>query len=345
MIRVLIVDDSPLVRTIIRDFLESEGTFTVVGEAGNGLEALQMARLLDPDLITMDIEMPVMDGLEAIEGIMKTMNIPVVVIAAKNTAKNVYEAAIKGALEFYAKVNFTGFLSEEKRKDILASLKRISGIKGRQKPRVMPEQGPERTAEAHNSRSRELWGREIRGVVIAASTGGPKALMSLCAALPADFPVPVVLVQHNSSGFDTGFVQWLNDYTPLKVKLAEEPEAPAGGKLYVAPTDKHLTLVGGRFLFDYGKPVNNQKPSADILFKSAAKCWGPGTISVVLTGMGYDGAEGTRYIRQAGGITIAQDEDSSMIYGMPKAAFDTGCVDMVLPLEKIPRQLIDLITV
>jgi two-component system chemotaxis response regulator CheB len=334
MIRVLIVDDSPLVRTIIRDFLESGGTFTVVGEAENGLEALQMARFLDPDLITMDIEMPVMDGLEAIEGIMKTMNIPIVVIAAKDTARNVYEATIRGALEFYAKVNFTTFLYEEKRKDILSSLKRIAGIKGRKKPGIMPEPRPNRIVEA----------REVRGVVIAASTGGPKALMSLCAALPADFPVPVVLVQHNSSGFDVGFVQWLNGYTPLEVKLAEEPEAPSGGTLYVAPTDKHLTLAGGRFFFDYGEPVNNQKPSADILFKSAAKCWGPRAISVVLTGMGCDGAEGTRYIRQAGGITIAQDEESSMIYGMPKAAFATGCVDMVLPLEKIPQQIIDLIS-
>jgi two-component system chemotaxis response regulator CheB len=343
MIRVLIADDSPLVRAIIRDFLESEGTFTVVGEAENGLEALQMARLLDPDLITMDIEMPVMDGLEAIEGIMKTMNIPIVVIAAKDTARNVYEATIKGALEFYAKVNFTAFLYEEKRKDILSSLKRIAGIKGRQKPGVLPEPGPRRTVEARTFRDRDIQAREIRGVVIAASTGGPKALMSLCTALPADFPVPVVLVQHNSTGFDAGFAQWLNGYTPLAVKLAEEPEAPAGGTLYVAPTDKHLTLAGGRFFFDYGEPVNNQKPSADILFKSAAKCWGPGTVSVVLTGMGCDGAEGTRYIRQAGGITIAQDEASSMIYGMPKAAFETGCVDMVLPLDKIPQQLVDLI--
>ncbi|MDR3161707.1 MAG: chemotaxis-specific protein-glutamate methyltransferase CheB [Spirochaetaceae bacterium] len=333
MIRVLIVDDSPLVRTIIRDFLENDESFTVVGEAENGLEALQKARELAPDLITMDLEMPVINGLEAIEGIMKTMNIPIVVIAAKDTAKNVYEATVKGALDFFAKVNFTTAISEEKQTFIRSSLKRISGIKARQKAAVTPEPPPNRKVDV----------REIRGVVIAASTGGPKALMSLCAALPADFPVPVVLVQHNSSGFDAGFVQWLDDYTPLKVKLAEEPEAPEGGKLYVAPTDKHLTLTGGRFLFDDREPVNNQKPSADILFKSAAKCWGAGAISVVLTGMGADGAEGTRYIRQAGGITIAQDEGSSMIYGMPKAAFETGCVDIVLPLEKIPQQLIDLI--
>jgi two-component system chemotaxis response regulator CheB len=330
VINTLVVDDSALVRTIIRDFLESDGSFTVIGEAENGLEGLQKARALNPDLITMDIDMPVMNGLEAIEGIMKTMTIPIVVISTQNTAKNAYEATVKGALEFYDKDNFCANINSEKRNEILASLKRISGIKGRQ--RKIPGLHPNRMVEA----------REIRGVVIASSTGGPKALMSLCTNLPADFPVPIVLVQHNSSGFDTGFTQWLNDYTPLEVKLAENREVPERGKLYVAPTDKHLILAGGRFLFDDGEPVNNQKPAADLLFKSAAKCWGSGVISVVLTGMGADGADGTRYVRQAGGITIAQDEDSSMIFGMPKAAFDTGYVDMVLPLNMIPQQLIEL---
>jgi two-component system chemotaxis response regulator CheB len=318
------------VRTIIRDFLESDRDFQVIGEAENGLEALQKARTLNPDLITMDIEMPIMNGLEAIEGIMKTMTIPMVVISTQDTAKNAYEATVKGALEFYSKINFTTAISPEKRNSILVSLKRISAI--RRRPKVTADSGPNREVEV----------RDIRGVVIAASTGGPKALMTLCAAIPKVFPVPMVLVQHNSSGFDAGFAQWLNDYTPLTVKLAEDGEVPERGKLYVAPTDIHLTLGVGRFVFDNGEPVLNQKPSADILFKSAAKYWGPGAISVVMTGMGCDGAEGTRHIRLAGGITIAQDESSSMIYGMPKAAFDTGCVDMVLPLDQIPQQLIDL---
>ncbi|MDR0690396.1 MAG: chemotaxis-specific protein-glutamate methyltransferase CheB [Spirochaetaceae bacterium] len=331
MIKTLVVDDSPLVRTIIRDFLESDGAFTVIGEAENGLEGLQKARALNPDLITMDIEMPVMDGLEAIEGIMKTMSIPIVVITTKDTAKNAYEATVKGALEFYAKANFTTAIGSERKQEILASLKRISRIK--EQSQGPPESRPNREVEA----------REIRGVVIAASTGGPKALMSLCAAIPATFPVPIILVQHNSSGFDAGFAQWLNDYTPLAVKLAENRESPEKGNLYVAPTDKHLILAGGRFLLDDGEPVHSQKPAADVLFKSAAECWGPRAISVVLTGMGADGADGTRYIRQAGGITIAQDEESSMIYGMPLAAFETGCVDMVLPLREIPQQLIKLI--
>jgi two-component system chemotaxis response regulator CheB len=330
MIKTLVVDDSALVRTIIRDFLESDGSFTVIAEAENGLEALQKARTLNPDLITMDIEMPVMDGLEAIEGIMKTMTIPIVVISTKDTAKNAYEATVKGAIEFFAKVNFTTTIRPEKRQEILASLKRIS------RPKVQHHRASQQQL------NREVAAREIRGVVIAASTGGPKALMSLCAAIPAAFPVPMVLVQHNSSGFDAGFAQWLNDYTPLMVKLAEDRELPEKGKLYVAPTDKHLSLSGGRFSFDDGEPVHNQKPAADVLFKSAAEYWKAGVISVVLTGMGSDGADGTRCIRQAGGITIAQDEGSSMIYGMPKAAFETGFVDMILPLDQIAPKLIEL---
>jgi two-component system chemotaxis response regulator CheB len=151
------------------------------------------------------------------------------------------------------------------------------------------------------------------------------------------------LVQHNTSGFVRGFVQWLNDYTPLEVVLAHEAEHPEPGKVYMAPTDRHL-LVGadGAFGFDNGDPVNNQKPAADVLFKSAAKFYGKTLVSLVLTGMGVDGAEGTRAVKEAGGITLAQDEESSMIYGMPRAAKETGCVDMVVALSVVPQRLLFL---
>jgi two-component system chemotaxis response regulator CheB len=176
-------------------------------------------------------------------------------------------------------------------------------------------------------------------VAIASSTGGPLALSRLCAGLPDDFSVPIILIQHNTSGFDRGFVKWLGGYTPLKVCLADAGILPQKGSIYAAPTDKHLTIGINGFAFDYSEPVNSQKPSADVLFKSAAQYYGNAVVSVVLTGMGCDGAEGTRYIREAGGITIAQDEESSMIYGMPRAAVETGCVDMVLPLDGIPLKL------
>jgi two-component system chemotaxis response regulator CheB len=148
--------------------------------------------------------------------------------------------------------------------------------------------------------------------------------------------VPILLVQYNSSGF----VQWLNGYTALEVILAQAGALPAAGNIYMAPADRHLVVDGGgRFAFDDGPPVNSQKPAADMLFASAAKFYGAGLVSLVLTGMGNDGAEGTRAVKAAGGITLAQDEQSSTVYGMPRAARETGCVDIVLALDSISRQL------
>ena len=184
--------------------------------------------------------------------------------------------------------------------------------------------------------------QKINCVVIASSTGGPKALSQICSLLPAAFPVPILLVQHNTSGSEKSFVQLLDGFSKLKVLLAKDGTYPEKGYLYVAPTDKHLLIGADGFSFDDGKPIFNQKPSADILFKSAARHYGCSLISVVLTGMGIDGAQGTIDVKKAGGITIAQDESSSMIYGMPDAAFKTGCVDIVLSLNEISIRLIEL---
>jgi two-component system chemotaxis response regulator CheB len=331
MIKTLIVDDSPLVRTILRNFLETDSSFKVIGEAENGRDGVEMALELNPDLITMDIEMPVMGGLDAISEIKKALNTPIVVISTYDTAKMAYESTVKGAMEFYAKDVFTQW-NPVKQKQVLDTLKQISGIKGRIP--FKPDGAVHETQRVEN--------RKIDAVAIAASTGGPRALSQLYAAIPENFPVPIIMVQHNSSGFDKGFVQWLNTYTPLEVRLAEAGERPLKGNIYVAPTGRHLIIGDKGFFFNDGEPVNNQKPAADVLFKSAAQIYQNAVISVVLTGMGCDGAEGTRCIRKAGGITIAQDEESSMIYGMPKAAAETGCVDMVLPLNKIPSKLVFL---
>ena len=327
MIKTLIVDDSQLVRSIIKDFLESDGSFQIVGEAENGLESVDMARQLNPDLITMDIEMPVMNGLEAIGEIKKIMTTAIVVISTHDTAKMAYDATIKGALEFYSKDVFVSKMSALQREEILNTLKHITGIKRRVPLRQ--DAAPKALISP----------RRIDAVVIASSTGGPKALSQLCGAISEGFPVPIILVQHNTSGFDRGFAQWLDGCTPLHVSIARERIIPAGGNLYVAPTDRHLMLDDKGFFFDDGELVLNQKPAADVLFKSASQVYGESLVSVVLTGMGSDGAEGTRHVKQAGGITIAQDEASSMIYGMPCSAVETGCVDMVLPLDAIAKQL------
>jgi len=331
MIKTLIVDDSPLVRSIIRDFLESDGSFQIIGEAVNGQDGLNKARQLNPDLITMDVEMPVMNGLEAIVEIKKTVKTVIVVITTVDTAKMAYDATVRGATEFFAKDLFTSHMSEEKRKEIISTLKHITIVRGR------PD------AQQKEESVVSLTPRRIKCIVFAASTGGPNMLSQLCTVFPENFPVPIVLVQHNLSGFDRGFVQWLDGYTQLNVCLAEEGKMPEKGSLYVAPTDKHLLLGETGFIFDDGAAINNQKPAADLLFKSAAELYGDGLISVVLTGMGSDGAEGTRYVKQAGGITIAQNEATSMVFGMPQAAAETGCVDLVLSIGSIAVKILSLI--
>jgi len=329
MIKTLIVDDSPLVRTILRDFLESDSSFEIIGEAENGEEGVKAARNLNPDLITMDIEMPIMNGLDAIVKIRKFLVCGIVVITTNDTAKMAYDATVKGAHEFYSKDIFTSQMSEEKRKEIFDTLKQITKIS-------------KKSGGLNAPFVSSVTVRNFSCVVIASSTGGPMALCQLCSGLPENFSVPIFLVQHNTSGFDKGFVQWLDEYAKIKVKLAEDGTVPENGTIYVAPTDKHLIIKNSGITFDDGEPLNNQKPAADILFKSAAEIYGDRVISVVLTGMGADGAEGTRYVKKTGGVTIAQDEASSMIYGMPFAAAQTGCVDIVLPLNEIASKLTSL---
>jgi len=338
MINTLIVDDSALARDILRDFLEADESFRIIGEAADGEEAVGKILSLNPDLVTLDLEMPKMNGLEVIEAVMKKISVPIVVISSHDTATAAYEATLKGALEFYPKDLFAAKLTPEKRKEIYETLKRISGIKSQKNINVVAPFFTEQPVK-----------RIIHAVVMTSSTGGPKALSTFFSLLVRDFPVPIIIVQHNSPGFDESFVQWLGAFTALKVKLAEDGEAPVPGTVYIARTGKHLILEGtcrGQSLimrYNNDEPENNQKPSANFLFRSAAESLRQSVISVVLTGMGSDGADGTRKIREMGGITLAQDEKSSLIYGMPKAAAETGCVDMILPLEKIPGEMVRLI--
>jgi two-component system chemotaxis response regulator CheB len=360
MINTLIVDDSALARDILRDFLEGDENFKVIGEAADGEEGVQKILALNPDLVTLDIEMPKMNGLEVIEEVMKKTSVPIVVISSHDTAKNAYEATLRGALEFYSKDTFSSSMSGEKRKVIYETLKRISSVKAWKSAAGsggLADSGglafAEHAAErVYTSAESEIHGsppekREIQAVVIASSTGGPKALSSFFTLLPGDFPVPIVIVQHNSSGFDKSFAQWLDTFTDLKVKVADEGEAPEPGTVYIAQTDKHLELRTGAqglsLCYNNGKPENNQKPAADVLFRTAAESLKRSVIGVVLTGMGNDGAAGTQKIREMGGITLAQDEGTSLIYGMPKAAAETGCVDIVLPLDRIPEELVRLV--
>ncbi|MDR0448703.1 MAG: chemotaxis-specific protein-glutamate methyltransferase CheB [Treponema sp.] len=344
MINTLIVDDSSLARDIIRDFLEGDESFKIIGEAADGEEGVQKILSLNPDLVTLDIEMPKMTGLEVIETVMKKTSVPIVVITSHDTAKTAYEATLRGALEFYAKNTFTMSLTPEKRREIYETLKRISGVKARMSTAFFDL---ETSVPVEPTLIKQPENRKIDAVVIASSTGGPKALSRFFSLLPGNFPVPIAIVQHNSTGFDKSFAQWLDTFSALNVKLAEEGEILKPGTVYIAQTDKHMELcmAGGQMSLCYNddEPEQNQKPAADVLFRTAAESLKRSVISVVFTGMGSDGAAGTQKIKEMGGITLAQDEESSLIYGMPKAAAETGCVDMVLPLDKIPAELVRLV--
>jgi two-component system chemotaxis response regulator CheB len=329
MIKTLIIDDSPLSRSIIRNFLENGDSFEIIGEAENGEDGINKAKELSPDLITMDIDMPVMNGLDAILEIKKFSSAVIIVITTNDTAKMAYNATVNGAHEFYSKDIFTSQMSEEKCHEIYDTLKQLSLIKQNNVIGQIPD-------------NQITPSQKINCVVIAASTGGPMALCRLFSDLPETFPVPILLVQHNTSGFDKSFVEWLDEYSHLKIQLAEERTVPVKGNVYVAPTGKHLLINDNFLIFDDSEPVFNQKPAADMLFNSAAAVFGDSIISLVLTGMGSDGAEGTRSVKNAGGITITQDESSSMIFGMPLAAIETGCVDMALPLNEIANKLVSL---
>jgi two-component system chemotaxis response regulator CheB len=328
MIRTLITDDSPLARSIIKNFLENDSSFEIISEAENGQDCVNKVKEFTPDLITMDIDMPVMDGLKAILEIRKFSSCGIVVITTNDTAKMAYLATANGAHEFFSKDIFTSQMSAHKRQDIINIFKHITHIKEKKEPQT--------------SDTAVIFPRKIKCVVIAASTGGPIALCSLFADIPKTFSVPILLVQHNTSGFDISFVEWLNEYSKLNVQLAREGTVPVKGNIYVAPTEKHLLVNDNVLFYGNSQPVNNQKPAADILFKSAAAVYGDSLISVVLTGMGEDGADGTRSVKKSGGITITQDESTSMIFGMPLAAIETGCVDITLPLNRIAKKLISL---
>jgi len=264
---------------------------------------------------------------------MRRSPVPIVVITTQGDAKVAYEATLKGALEFYPKALFSTGMESGVRARVFETLKRISSVKASRRSSFAPVLGG-RTGKFPD---------RLSLVAIGASTGGPKALLSILPKIPSNFPLPLVLVQHNSSGFDRGFAEWLGEYCKISVKIAENDEELRKGVLFVAPTDRHIEFKGNRIVLTDGAPVQNQKPSVDVAFRSAAKNFPGTTLSLILTGMGRDGADGTIAVKEAGGLTFSQDESTSLIWGMPKAAMETGKVDFVLPLERIPDAILEYV--
>lgn len=343
-IRVLIVDDSALVRKLLRDVISADPEMEVVGTASNGIEAIRAVSELEPDVVTMDIHMPEMDGLTALEYIMRKRPLPVVMLSAlvQKGATPTLKALELGAVDFIAKPSHYPSAVKEVRDEVAMKIKtafqamdRVRRGYGKKKAGKKLEVGK----RIHD---------EEKLVVIGASAGGPKALSEIMPMFPKETPAAIVIVQHMPQVFTRSFASRLNSISPLPVKEAEEGDEIRAGTVLVAPGGNDLIISlsdEGPARVELMESANRVRatPRIDTTMITAAEVFGENAIGVIMTGMGSDGAKGMERIKKGKGSTIAQDEDSCLVFGMPKVAIERGCVDWVMPLEKIPGKILELL--
>jgi two-component system, chemotaxis family, protein-glutamate methylesterase/glutaminase len=349
MIRILITEDSDVVSLLLTAMFAGEDDMQVIGRARNGQEAVRMAHSLKPDLITMDIRMPVMDGFEATRQIMSTEPVPIIVISSNVDNEELrisFRAIEAGALSIIEKPVGLGHPDFETiRGDMIDTVRIMAEVKvirrryHARKP-AFDVPGAVVTPARKNGQGYEL-------IAIGCSTGGPQALSALLSALPAAYSVPMVIIQHMSKGFIGGLVSWLQSQTPLHVRLAQDWQHLDAGTVYIAPDDCHLLVergVNGLIArLDDAPVLNGFRPSVTQLLSSVALTCGSGAVGLLLTGMGSDGADGLLAMRRAGAHTLVQDEESAVVYGMPGAAIAIDAVDQVVQLDKMPAYLTDLV--
>ncbi|HPS00441.1 MAG TPA: chemotaxis-specific protein-glutamate methyltransferase CheB [Candidatus Sumerlaeota bacterium] len=340
-ISILIADDSKPVREILKHIIATDPTLVLAGEATNGLEAVHLTREVKPDVIAMDVVMPGLDGLEATRRIMSETPTPIVIISSlydpQNSVQN-FEALAAGAIALLAKPTLSGDGKGEWN-TLLATLKAVSRIRDPH-PTIMREI-PRKPIPLPQP---EISGAPARVcprlVAIGTSTGGPKALAQLFADLPADFPLPLVVVQHISPGFLEGMVNWLGPLTPLRVKIATPGEVCQPGVIYFAPDGVHTGVDRNLRIIQSNTPsLHNVRPAVTHLFQSVARNLGAASIAILLTGMGDDGARALKEIRDAGGETIAESEETALLFGMPREAIRCGAAHSVLPLYRMANYL------
>jgi two-component system chemotaxis response regulator CheB len=349
-IRVLVVEDSLTVRRRIVEVLSEDPELRVVGEASDGKQGIELCERLRPDVVTMDMMMPVMTGVAAAEYIMAYCPTPILIVSASTNRGELfrtYDALAAGAIDVLDKPSARGGEGDwedrlRRTVKLVSKIKVITHLRGRIAPRAFPPPaepspfpapGPALAAAAPGSASL---------VAIGGSTGAPGAVAQILRALPRDFAAPILLVIHINEPFGAAFAEWLDAQSPLRVRYARDRERPgdAGAVVLMAPPGHHLVLERGLLRLDDGPELHSCKPSVDVLFASLAASAGPATLACLLTGMGRDGAEGLAAIRRAGGATIAQDEASSVVFGMPREAILIGAAQRVLALHEIAPALV-----
>lgn len=337
VIRVLLVDDSSVARGLLRAILEAEEDIRVVGEAADGQQGLELASRLRPDLICMDLDMPVMDGLQCIDAIMHQKAIPILVVSARADARKAYQALDLGALDVMAKPGL-----DERAAELVSKVRLLAGVS--MITRIRRHTPDTRTADAASPTDTGRQ-RNFRNIVaIACSTGGPQALAWLLPRLPVEFPAPVLISQHISDGFVEGMVTWLGTLSSLPVKVAEDGECLRARQVYVSPSESHMTVTEqDRIRLVPRKEDDLYHPCCNLLLESVAHAYRSDGIGLIMTGMGRDGALGMQAIHECGGITLAQDEASSVIFGMNQEAIRLGAIQHIVTLKDIPQQLIRLV--
>lgn len=342
-IRVLLVDDSSFMRKVLQAIINADPQIEVVGQAKDGNEAIALAQTLKPDVITMDINMPHLDGLQATEQIMTQNPRPIVIVSSetRDGAASTLAALELGAIDFVSKpssgidLDMNSVGAELNRKLKIAA--KVHVVRNASRKKVQESQTRHfAPASSRQTRPSMPEGTRLPLVVIAASTGGPQATMQLAAELPRDLPAAIVLVQHMPASFTTQFAVQLAGVTEMQVKEAAANEVLAPGILYVCPGSHHLRIsTKGRIVLDSGDRISGYRPCADVAMETAAEWAGSMATAVVLTGMGNDGSRGAQAIHSAGGTVFVQDEESSVIFGMPAEVIKTACVTQVLPLNQI----------
>lgn len=341
-IRVLIADDSALSRALLREYLEQDAAIEVIAEATNGQEAVEMAYALTPHVITMDVQMPKMDGLAAIEAIMTRRAIPILVVSSVADAKTAYDALLYGALDVMSKPEY----DSEEAMQLAAKVKLLAGVSVFTRRAQRPVQASVMdSAPVVTTMPSQVETGFKRVFAIACSTGGPQALASLLPSLPADFASPIVIAQHIAQGFSQGMAEWLNRLTPLTVRLAQAGEQLEAGTVYLAPSEQHLR-VDAQAKLRLVEPLGGEiyHPSCDQLLSSVAHSFGQRSVGMILTGMGKDGVVGMGEIYRRQGVTLAQDEASSLIFGMNRVAIESGFVCDVLPLDAMAERMVELVS-